>query len=277
MRFVLALIFVLWPGLLMAQWSGFYTPTEKDEPAATPRSTAPVTATPGDCIREILLAQLRHRIPGNLLLGIGLQESGLYREGELIVWPWTANAEGEGHYFEDASEAIKWVSALRIDGVSSVDVGCMQINLHWHPDAFDSVIEGFDPARNVDYAARYLVRLYEKTGDWTKAAGRYHSATEDVQAKYLERLEQNIAVANARIEDFRQIAGSSQRLASRVTASGQGATARQRAQAPREPMPTTGVFWTAWLGRADHEGAGGRSLFGPKRISPILPDLSKTF
>lgn len=263
-----ALVLFVWPGAAQAQWAGFYTSTQKDpEPVTRHRELA--VSNSGVCIREILLAQLRHRIPGNLLLGIGLQEAGLYRGGELTIWPWTANAEGEGHYFDTAKEAVDWVSAQQIDGVRSIDVGCMQVNMHWHPDAFDGVGDGFDPARNVDYAASYLNSLYEKSGDWSVAAGSYHSGTAELQKKYLERLEQNIAVANARIEDFRQMAGEARQFAEYQP--------KVAPAAPRAAMPTTGVFWTAWLGREEHEESGGRSLFGPDRISPILPDLRKTF
>ena len=106
-------------------------------------------------------------------------------------------------------------------------------------------------------------RINEKKGDWAKAAASYHSGTEDLQKAYLGRLEQNLKVANARLDDFREMAGAS---------------APRTAQAPTAParrMPTTGVFWTAWLGREAHDGQGGRTLFGPNNIAPILPALSK--
>ena len=262
MRF-LALLLLLWPGAVMAQWSGFYTPTERAAEPEQQRSVSGPVAVNGMCIREILLAQLRHQIPGNLLLGIGLQESGLYRGGELTVWPYTANAAGTGKYFNSEDEAVHWVRELRAQGTTSIDVGCMQINMHWHPDAFDTIADGFNPRRNVEYAAEYLVRLYEKKGDWAEAAASYHSGTEDLQKAYLGRLEQNLKVANARLDDFQEMAGAS---------------APQTAQAPTAParrMPTTGVFWTAWLGREAHDGQGGRTLFGPNNNAPILPALSQ--
>ncbi|WP_375176171.1 transglycosylase SLT domain-containing protein [Pseudooceanicola sp.] len=251
MRAFLLILALVLPGQAVAQWAGFYTPTARPAPA-------PVTAGPGDsglCIREILLAQMRYQIPDNLLLGIGLQESGLYREGALTVWPFTANAEGKGAYFETEAEAVAWVNARRAEGITSIDLGCMQVNMHWHPDAFDSVADGFNPARNVDYAAQYLLRLYKSRGDWQAAAASYHSRSEDLGQAYLSRLEQNLKVANARIDSLRALAG---------------AVTRRGPEAPtRRAMPTTGVFWSADLGGGT--GAGGRSLFGPEELAPILP------
>ena len=51
-----------------ADWSAFYAPSPA--PAAEPAPR--MAATSGVCIREILKAQLRHNIPDNLLLAIGL-------------------------------------------------------------------------------------------------------------------------------------------------------------------------------------------------------------
>ena len=34
--------------------------------------------------------------------------------------------------------------------IRSIDVGCMQINRRWHPEAFDSPAQGVDPRVNVD-------------------------------------------------------------------------------------------------------------------------------
>ncbi len=212
------------------------------------------------CIREILRAQLRYRIPGNLLLAIGLQEAGLMRDGELTVWPWTANAAGDGRYFGHPSAAQAWVSARIKDGEDSVDVGCMQINLRWHPDAFETLADGFDPTINVDYAARLLVGLHEETGDWVKAAGRYHSATPEHQQRYLARLRTNSGIANERLATFRQLA----------------AGAGEAAPTPREQLPQ-GHFWTAWMTSRDAEGQGPRSLYARGTLKPLLPAFRKMF
>lgn len=247
-----------------ADWSDFYRPTERAL-ESVPEVDAPQDAS-GICIREILRAQLRHQIPGNLLLGIGLQESGMMHEGELTIWPWTANAEGDGRYFNNPETAASWVRARQRDGIASVDVGCMQVNLRWHPEAFVSLEHGFDPARNVDYAARLLVSLYEQTGDWIEAAGRYHSATPEYQQVYLGRLKQNVSIANDRLDIFRSLAA------------GAGSpTSAPVAMAAAEPLPE-GHFWTSWLtSRSGAADEGARSLYGREVMQPVLPAFRKMF
>ena len=73
--------------------------------------------------------------------------------GRIDPWPWATNHAGEGHYFASAPEAITWVAAQQASGIRSIDVGCFQVNLHYHPDAFAGLAEAFDPAANARYAA----------------------------------------------------------------------------------------------------------------------------
>ena len=242
-----------------ADWSAFYAPSPA--PAAEPAPR--MAATSGGCIREILKAQLRHNIPGNLLLGIGLQEAGMMHAGELTVWPWVANADGDGRFFDTPGTAASWVRARQAAGISSIDVGCMQINLRWHPEAFATLEQGLDPEVNVDYAARLLVALHQQSGNWTEAAGRYHSATETHKIAYLTRLRQNVAIANERLEVFRDLA-----------ARGGG---RSLAATGRAPLPE-GHFWTSDMTRRSGAAAeGARSLFGRETLQPVLPAFEKMF
>ncbi|MBP0484558.1 lytic transglycosylase domain-containing protein [Sagittula sp. M10.9X] len=260
-----------------AEWADFYRPAPRTEaalaePLQTPRPASGDAS--GACIREILHAQLRYRIPGNLLLAIGLQEAGIMHKGELTVWPYAANAEGDGRYFPDADAASDWVRAQLDVGVESVDVGCMQINLRWHPEAFVTPEQGFDPARNVDYAARFLTRLHSRTGDWTTAATRYHSGTEQYQTAYLDRLKGNLQIANDRLDTFRELAAAS---------GGGNTTGRMphlstQDARPQPPALPASHFWTSEITRrsgAAEEGA--RSLYGREVIAPLLPAFRKMF
>ena len=45
----------------------------------------------------------------------------------------------------------------------------MQINAHFHRSRFASLAAMFDPAANVDYAARFLKALKAREGSWTLA------------------------------------------------------------------------------------------------------------
>ena len=65
----------------------------------------------------------------------------------------------------------------------------MQINLAYHPDAFKSVEEAFDPEKNVEYGAKFLKNLYaNRDNDWIKAAMAYHSSVPRKAQRYKKKL-----------------------------------------------------------------------------------------
>jgi hypothetical protein len=129
------------------------------------------------CAKEIARAEREVRIPRQLLYVIAQVESGRWSESAqgVVAWPWTVMAEGRGRYLPTKAAAIREVKRLRGRGVRSIDVGCLQINLMHHPDAFDSLDEAFEPAANVAYGARFLRSLQIKHNSWVKAVGSYHS------------------------------------------------------------------------------------------------------
>ena len=265
------LLGVLSYGPAMAEgWASFYVPTQK--PASEAAQPAPPRAawdTDGVCIREILAAQDRHGIPNNLLLAIGLQEAGTRRNGQFTVWPFAVNAAGTGRLFDTRAAALDWVRERQNAGVTSIDVGCMQINLRWHPEAFASTAHGFDPRSNVDYAARFLKRLHGRTGDWMQAAGAYHSFEPKYRDAYLARLQKNILAANAKFPEFTALASTT----------GGSRTAKRTSDATRARRSTSDgrivarATWGANLGG----GANARfSLYSSQEIQPILPQFNKT-
>jgi hypothetical protein len=144
------------------------------------------------CLENIQAEEREHRIPVGLLKAIGLTESGrTVTRGHRTVWPWTVNAAGEGHFFDTKVDAIAFVQAKQADGIDSIDVGCMQINLKHHPAAFASLEDAFDPAANVAYAADFLFGLRAELRSWLGAARRYHSATPERGEAYGERVMAN--------------------------------------------------------------------------------------
>jgi len=150
------------------------------------KAQIPVITDDQVCLQKIRSEERAHRIPGGLLAAIGFTESGRTVTGQRTVWPWTVNAEGEGHFFDSKDEAVKFVEGKLADGVESIDVGCMQINLKQHPDAFASLDDAFDPAVNVAYGADFLKSLHGQTNGWLAAARRYHSATPEKGEPYGE-------------------------------------------------------------------------------------------
>ena len=149
-------------------------------------ATPALAARPPTCDAAIAAAEQSTATAPGLLHAIGLVESGRRdpRTGERHPWPWTVSAEGIGTYYPSKAEAITAVEALQARGITSIDVGCMQVNLFYHPAAFRSLDEAFDPAPNARYAARFLLSLYARTHDWPAAAAGYHSFTPGPAAQY---------------------------------------------------------------------------------------------
>lgn len=165
----------------------FAFPGQADHAEAAAPALAPFAprADQGVCIAAIRQAEKAYDIPRDLLLAIGLQEAGMSYKGSMTIWPWSLNVEGRGVRFDSRAEAETYLAGELTQGTQSIDVGCLQINLRWHPDAFPSPAEGFDPVRNAEYAARFLRELYAETGDWIQAAGHYHSATPSTRISIL--------------------------------------------------------------------------------------------
>jgi Transglycosylase SLT domain len=159
---------------------------------ATGRVAAQPTAEGGwsACRRAIAAAEPGSGLPPGLLAAIALVETGRAepRSGRVEPWPWSWNAEGEGRAAPSREAAVAEVAALQARGVRSVDVGCMQVNLHHHPQAFARLEEGFDPAVNVRYAVRFLKELHARTGNWAAAVAQYHSGEAERGLAYHRRV-----------------------------------------------------------------------------------------
>ena len=130
----------------------------------------------------------QHNIPEKLLSAIALIESGRRFDGEKVAWPWTINANGVPYVFETKKEAIAKVEELQAKGIRSIDVGCMQINLLYHPNAFASIEDAFDPEKNIAYAAQFLKEKMVAQGNWQHAVAHYHSATQSLNVPYKNKV-----------------------------------------------------------------------------------------
>ena len=132
----------------------------------------------------------QHGLPEGMVTSIALVESGRRSpDGTHQAWPWTINAEGRAYYFATRQEAVDAVRRLLAQGKRTIDVGCMQINLRFHPRAFTSVEEAFDPMSNVAYAAYFLRDLESRSDSWMQAIGRYHSFSPSLNARYTARVQ----------------------------------------------------------------------------------------
>jgi hypothetical protein len=142
------------------------------------------------CAAAVDAAELRSALPHGLLFAIALIESGRPDPvtHQIAPWPWTVQSEGQSYYFASKSEAVKWVHAAQARGDTSIDTGCMQVNLQYHPHAFATVDDAFDPTLNADYAAHFLLSLHAATGDWQRSVGFYHSQTLALAVPYQQRV-----------------------------------------------------------------------------------------
>lgn len=147
---------------------------------------AAATPAAAGCVASLVQAAARHGVPPDLMLALGHAESG---------WKaYAVNVGGVSHFPASEADAVALVEGEQARGVESIDVGCGQINLRWHPDAFESLAAAFDPERNAEYAARFLAELQAAHGDWRLAVARYHSSDPEAQDAYLERVYQRLVV-----------------------------------------------------------------------------------
>jgi hypothetical protein len=149
-----------------------------DNPSGTTLPEPVASMASSVCERAGATVEQASGLPPGLLLAIGRIESGRWDSirGRVTAWPWTINAVGKGLWFASKDDAARTTKDLLDGGTRSIDVGCFQINLFWHPTAFASLEQAFDPDANAAYAARYLLALFSQTGSWDAAVEAYHSA-----------------------------------------------------------------------------------------------------
>ena len=232
-----------------------------------------------DTAREV---EQREKLPETMLQAITTVETGKGAAGEAIVrpWPWTIFAEGRGQHFATKADAIQAVRELRARGVESIDVGCMQVNLHYHPGAFTSLEEAFDPSSNIAYAASLLKSLKNDNRTWESAIEHYHSYDPDRRSTYRMKVFASWQSIGRDRDTFR--------LASEVslehlgTPGGPIASAEQTDEGPitagrdsrhRAPRPLFGVS-VVHLASLDPRGGYEEEAAPPAPIVVIAVDLS---
>ena len=166
--------------------------------AALPGTAAQVAAPPlteqqeSDlCASAVQQAEQLYGTPPGLLNAIAKAESGRRITGATTLqpWPWTLNVDGQGLFFATKEQAVAEVVKALAHGSSYTDVGCTQVDLQFHAKAFRTLQDALDPVANADFAARFLVSLYEATGgNWFAAVGFYHSRSPELARLYREHV-----------------------------------------------------------------------------------------
>ena len=142
--------------------------------ATTPEADA------SSCSDAARTAELSHALPAGLLTAIGSVESG--------GWGLSVNGNDgtPGRRFATTRDAIQYTAILLGSGVTTIDIGCFQVDLHYHANAFQRWQDAFDEDLNAGAAADILSRLHAHTGNWARAVQLYHSADPDRGQAYLQ-------------------------------------------------------------------------------------------
>ena len=141
----------------------------------------------------MLRAAARYDVPLGVLYAVGMTETG--RKGSLQ--PYALNIAGKTVFTSSAREAAATFRQSQLKGIRLIDLGCMQINHYYHGGEFRNVEEMLVPARNVDYAAKFLSQLRTREGSWTMAVARYHAGPDNnpAQKRYVCAVIANLVAA----------------------------------------------------------------------------------
>ncbi len=148
--------------LALAALTGFTS----EKAAALPPSDGKI------CERYLPAIAKSEDVPIGVLYAVGLTETGV--KGSLH--PYALNVEGDTIITHSAAEAMNEFHKAKRQGKILIDLGCMQVNFHYHGSNFNSPEEMLEPEKNIVYAARYLKSLHEAKGSWTQAVALYHAS-----------------------------------------------------------------------------------------------------
>lgn len=124
-----------------------------------------------DCPTLISQAETRRNIPRGLLMAIAMTESSLNGRPN----PFAMNIAGRSYFASSGQDMANVISANWQRGVTSIDVGCMQINLKYHGMKFGRLTDLLNSPTNVEYGASYLIALAVEAGSWKDAVMSYHN------------------------------------------------------------------------------------------------------
>ncbi len=154
--------------------------------AATPSETEAAI-----CAQATAATEVDQSLPTLILGAIFLAETGRWDAARKAsyAWPWTVTSGDDARCLATKAEVIAVVEDMQTQGVTNIDVGCMQINLGYHPDAFTSLDQAFDPMANAAYAGTFLRQLQDTHRSWSRTIATYHSSTRKFGLPYLKRVQ----------------------------------------------------------------------------------------
>jgi hypothetical protein len=171
---------------LCLSWGIALSPALAQDDQARPPADDPAW---GLCAGAAAKVETELGLPPFILTAVSLAETGWAGPDHRVsTWPWTVHDGDRGYHLASKQEAVRFVRDLRTEGRRSIDVGCMQVNLHHHPRAFTSVTEGFDALANVRYAGSFLKELASESSSWEEAIAKYHTQNPTVDEDYAPRV-----------------------------------------------------------------------------------------
>lgn len=145
-------------------------------------------ALPGEQWR---IAGQTHGVDPVLLYAVALAESATPSgTNQVTPWPYALRADTEAHYPQDAQSASALLTTLmEAESARTLDVGLMQINLHWHGHRVDNSADLLDGRTNLNVGAQILAEaMASAPQDRALGIGRYHSWRDDRARWYGNRV-----------------------------------------------------------------------------------------
>ncbi|MFA5920747.1 MAG: transglycosylase SLT domain-containing protein [Methylococcaceae bacterium] len=143
--------------------------------ATTPKKTKGFTSK----LQNTLWWQIanRHQLDPYVLYAVALIESAKGSDQNHVTpWPWAINKSGKSIIPASQQEARTILSKTLAEGHRNIDVGLMQINLHWHGHRVDKPEQLLNPVTNLQIGALVLAEAIQSVpNDLVLGIGRYHS------------------------------------------------------------------------------------------------------
>jgi hypothetical protein len=138
----------------------------------------------------------QHQLDPYILYAVALVESAKANPlNHVTPWPWAINKSGKSIIPASQQEARAILKKTLAEGGRNIDVGLMQINLHWHGHRVGKPEQLLNPVTNLQIGALVLAEAIQSVPhDLVLGIGRYHSwQNTEAAVSYGRRV---LAVAN---------------------------------------------------------------------------------
>ena len=143
--------------------------------ATTPKKTKSFTSKPHNTLWWKIAN--RHQLDPYVLYAVALIESAKgSTKNQVTPWPWALNKAGKSIIPASQQEARIILNNTLAEGSRNIDVGLMQINVHWQGHRVDKPEQLLNPVTNLQIGALVLAESIQSVpNDLVLGIGRYHS------------------------------------------------------------------------------------------------------